>query len=302
MAQAVLKRKIMFDMEIENISQLTDVYSDTFVIRGFEWKFKIEKIVACEEKNQMEDKIGVQLQCNIPDKLNDYMCGALAKIKLVSFKDDKKSTLKCISEVFDKEKTEWYTPSFIGWKELIDNGCARDDTILFEIELRVGRLELADCSSLTIKTIEDEYKGKEVTAKLMQLTLNKIDESFMAAKSSKFKFNGLLWHIDIGRVIKNKQDYLDIILSFDNKSVPDDWSCELSATLNPFVGKSNGKHFVKLTKNRRRGAEITWPRSVGNGTFEIMLKLEVKESTSAALYLVNEVNNDTIKANLKGEI
>lgn len=301
MAQAVLKRKIVFDMEIENVSQLTDVYSDTFVIRGFEWKFKIEKIVACEAKNQMEDKIGVQLQCDIPNELNDYMCGALAKIKLVSLKDDKKSTLKCISEVFDAENVEWPIPFFIGWKELIDNGCVRDDTILFEIELRVGPLERADCSSLTIKTIEDKYKGKDVTAKLIKLTLNKIDESFIAAKSEKFKFNGLLWHIVIGKVVENEQDYLSFMLNFDNKSVPDDWSCELSAMVNPSARKPCGKNFGELTKNSRRGAEIAWPRSVKNGSFEAMLELEVKESTSAALSLVSEVNNDAIKY-FKGEI
>lgn len=53
MARMVLRHKITFDMEVQDIKELESTFSESFVIRGLRWKFKVEKIAALESFNKM---------------------------------------------------------------------------------------------------------------------------------------------------------------------------------------------------------------------------------------------------------
>lgn len=118
----------------------------------------------------MKDVIAVSLRCNIPNRFKDYMCGVQAIIKLVS--SDDKLNYGCMTGVYDSENTNWGLDRFVQWKNLF-----QDDTITFEIELKVGPLENKDCHIM--KTIKDKFEGEEVTGKLMEMVLNRIDDDFV---------------------------------------------------------------------------------------------------------------------------
>lgn len=126
MARIILKDKVTFNMELQNVSQLKQAYSDALVIHGLKWNFKIEKIVANQEKNRRKDTIGVSLHCNIPSEYEDFMCGARAKIKLLSVKDRIKPYHRCLCSIYDANTTSWKCSSFIEWKKLFSNGYVQD--------------------------------------------------------------------------------------------------------------------------------------------------------------------------------
>lgn len=222
MARVILRDKITFNMEIQNIKLLKHEFSDSFVIHGLKWSFGIKKHVACQEENLMEDTISVSLHCNIPNDLKDFMCGARARIKLVSFKDNNNSYWRYIVNVYDSEHTVWGFVPFIEWKELFSNGYVRNDGVVFEIKLEVGPLENKDCSSLIIKTIEDTYGGEEVIEKIIKIILNGIDASFVATKSVKFKFNSSMCQIAIAKYFGIEKDQFLFRLYHNHEQSSDD--------------------------------------------------------------------------------
>lgn len=116
----------MFNMELQNVSQLEAKHeiSQIFNIRGWEWYFRIMKLAVCQRENETEDTICVLLLCDIPNNLKNYMCGARAKIELVS--SNSKSHHGCLSAVYDSENAYWSFDSFIEWKELFKNGYVQD--------------------------------------------------------------------------------------------------------------------------------------------------------------------------------
>lgn len=289
MAQAILENKITFNMRIQNIQQLTHVFSNTFNIRGLEWKFKITKKFACQEKNRMEDSIGVWVYCNIPNKLKDYMCGAQAKIKLVSFDDNRQSHQDCIARVYDLKKANRGISSFITWKKLFANGYVQNDSVLFEMELRVGPLVHQDSNDLMMKTIEDKYEGEKVTEKLMKLILNKVDDDFVAAKSSEFKFDGLLWHVAMVKSFyKNESVFTFRLYCHNEQSSEIDWLYELSTKLKLIPVNTVSAPIEKLKSfkfdrnNENAGVTlIDWSKLEGqfikNDSIEMMVELKVKQ-------------------------
>lgn len=289
MARVVLKDKIMYNMEIQNVSQLAQVCSGTSVISGLEWSFEIEKLVACQEENRVDDTISVSLCSNIPDDRKDYMCGAHAKVTLVSYKNDKQSHRKCISGVFDAENTIWGLDCFIKWKDLFIKGFIQDDTVVFEMELKVGSMEYKGCNSLILKTIEDKYEGEKVTEKLLEIILNRIDDDFVATKSKVITFNGLQWHIVVGKSFKNEKKYFTVTLLCDNEQSSDDWSCELWVTLKMIPVNADSapieKCFnLKFDENNKLSAIMNsteWSalehQFVKRKAIEMMLGLKVKK-------------------------
>lgn len=283
MAQANIRSKIAFDIKIRNVQQLKHVYSNAFVIRGLEWQFKIEKHDAGKEKNRMEDAISVWLYCNIPNKLKGYKCGAQAKIKLVTINDSKKSQQGCISGVYDAENKKKGCSAF-KLNELLTNGYIQDDAILFEIELKVGRLERKNYGSLFIEPIDGKLAEKSI-----KVILSRVDDNFVAAKSVEFNLNSFVWHIVICKWFENKKTYFRLRLYCNKEqSSENDWSCELSTTLklmpvnadsvqNDIFGsfvydKSNGK----MTMYSIEWSELE-KDFVKNGTVRMILALKVKQ-------------------------
>lgn len=288
MARAILEEKITFKTKVQNIQQLTRVFTKAFDIQGLKWKFQIEKKIACQEENRMEDAVAVWLHCDIPNELNDFMCGARAKITLVSFKDSKESKQRCLSKVYNSRTKIWGYHSFIEWEKLFINGFVRDDAVLFKIELKVGRLEHKNFGSLTFTTIEDKYEGEEIVEKLMKLILNKIDDKFVATNSTKFKFNDTMFHIELYEWFHDEQFFFIMDLYCDTEQFPDDWSCELSAKLKFVPANADFvpiKRFKRLqfSKNEKfmSVGMVVWPKLklqfVKNDSIEMMLELKVEQ-------------------------
>lgn len=290
MAQASLMNRIAFNVKIQNMHRLKQVFSNVFDINGMQWKFEVEKIAACYKENRFEDTVGVWLQCIILGNRKDYMCGAQAKIKLVSYKDDENSLQECVCGVYDSENTTWGLKSFIAWKDLFVNGYIQDDTAIFEMELKVGPMEYKGCNSLIMKTIKDKYEGEEVSEKTMKLILNRIDEDFVATKTTKFKFNELLWHVVVTKWFDINRDYFRVELHCDNEQSSNDnnWSCELSVTIKLVAANADDDNSVeecdsfKFNKNENYFSMnvVEWSELekgfVKQSTMEMMLKFKVK--------------------------
>lgn len=292
MTRVVLRHKIAFDMEVQGIKQLKSAFSDAFVIRGLKWKIEIKKQIACQKKNRMEDTVAVWLHCNFPKDFEEYMCGAQAKITLVSFKDNRKSHQACISSVHESKDSPHGLESFIEWKKLFTDGYVRDDTVLFEIELKVGRLEHNDCGSLIITTIEDKFKGETETEKLMKLILNNVDNDFVAAKSAKFKFNDVIWYTECVKWFDGEKDIFEIRLRCDGGKSPANWLCELSAKLKLMAENADSEPVEECHSFDFADSDdlllieiIEWSKLkeqfVKNGTVEMVLELKVENPTTA---------------------
>lgn len=290
MAQVALEDKITFNMKVKNVSQLTHVFSNAFVVHGLKWKLKIEKNVANEEENGTEDKgstLGVWLWCNIPNDRKHCMCAAQAKVKLVSFKDKGDSKRRFAVGIFDSENKGRGFDSFIKWRKLFNNGYVRDDTILFEIELKVGRLEYADYNSLIMKTIGDTYENEKVTEKLIKFTLNGMGDDFVASKSTKIIFYGLPWHTEFSKWFDDERVFFQMELFCDIERTSTDWSCELSVTMKLMpanvdlepVERSNSFNFDGNEKNAIMEL-IEWSeleeQFIRNDAIEMMMELKVQ--------------------------
>lgn len=292
MTRIVLRHKITFDMEIQDIKQLKSAFSDAFVIRGTKWRIEIEKKIPCQEEDRMKDTAAVWLHCNIPEDLKEYMCGAQAKIKLISFKDSKKSHQKCISYVYDSENAIYGFDSFIKWEKLFTNGYVRDDTVLFEIELKVGRLEHKDCGILIIKTIGDKFKGETETGKIIKIILNNVENDFVAAKSASFKFDDMMWHMKCVKWFNGEKDIFEIRLCYDGGKSPEYWSFKLFAKLIIMPVNADSEPFEECCScDFEKSGEylpmetIEWSKLeeqfVRNGRVEMMLELKVENPTTA---------------------
>lgn len=73
----------------------------------------------------------------------------------------------------------------------------------------------------------------EVTEKVIRLNFNNINDDFVATKSSKFEFKGLLWHVVVDKWFEDNKNYLRFRLFYDNKQTCgcDDWCWKLYAKL-----------------------------------------------------------------------
>lgn len=288
MAQAIITDKITFKMKIQNVSQLSLAHTKAFNVHGLKWKFKIEKNIANTGKNRMENTLGVSLDCSIPNDRKYCMCAAQAKMKLVPFKDNSYSVHGYMMGVYDSENTKWGLPSFIEWNKLFSDGYVQDNAVLFEVELKIGPLESKDCNSLTMKTVEDKHKGEKVTQKLMKLILNRVDDDFLATKSTKFIFNDLIWYITAEKWFGCEKELFLVALHYDNEHTSDDWSCELAATLklmpvNPNAELIEISESFKFDKNEEMmligTAEWSYLEQsfIRTSTMEMILELEVKQ-------------------------
>lgn len=121
----------------------------------------------------------------------------------------------------------------------------------------------------------------------MKLILNKIDDKFVATKSTQFEVIGVMWHIEISKWFENEQDYFRFKLFCDNER-SSDWSYELSAKLKLIpvnadfvpIERFESFRFDKSSKTMPVRM-IEWPelelKFVKNDSIEMIVELKVKQ-------------------------
>lgn len=89
-----------------------------------------------QERTANECKsLGVFLQCNGESDTNIWSCNAVAELRLMTFKSDKKPYSRKIKHLFYNKENDWGFSCFLQMSEVLDpvNGYVQDDAILLEV-------------------------------------------------------------------------------------------------------------------------------------------------------------------------
>lgn len=192
--------KIIFNLQIDQISQLEWVESPGGTVQGQPWN-------VCVRKDLRNGKHSLEIHLRSAKRPAPYNWRyvAWAKIKLLSFSDEKNIVEKRFAPcVFKANGNEGGFSSTILWSDLFDSekGYVKDDVINIEIEIEAENQNKINKSKLEIERID---RIKENTcAAVVHLVVSNIN-NLMAVMSTDFVLQNVIWDLTVLKNSSNLQ-------------------------------------------------------------------------------------------------
>lgn len=185
--------EVPFRLTIKKIDELKSIRSSPVIVQDLPWQIELYRREAKDENSI--DTLSIYLHCLSNNKLQ-WFCGAMATVRLQSFKNNRPSLLNAIQPwVFCADELVWSCKGFIRWADLFDanNGYVKNNQIVIDVKISARKFPHINDRSLQYST------NARNSAKLSFQIAHVSD--LMAAATSAFDFSGLQWKI----VVRRKQ-------------------------------------------------------------------------------------------------
>lgn len=210
--------------DVSKISDLDEIHTPEFIVRGIPWKVNVEK-----RYSDGEASLAVFLYCSKKNKTPDWKQPARFSIKLLSFISDLLAVKYCVEPfIYDHTDTGFGAPLLIKWKDLHDfnKGYIKNGTISLDVHVEVADSNEATKSYLICsnfgKRNADDWSAK------YRLTVTNI-RNLMFVRASKTVLRNISYHLAVYKCHwGNLKIYLD---SFEmNGGAPTEISMSIKLT------------------------------------------------------------------------
>lgn len=206
-------------LEIRNISNLTEVFSEIQVIQDIPWKIRLSKTM-----QSTTQWLGVHLYCAKTDTSSNWSNAASATFKLISHENV--NIVESTTDPFAFNITELCVgfTLFIKWNDLIDPAkhFVTNDAIQLDVNIEAADPHEINQSILINKNIQRCCSNDCLVT--FELTVINIS-NLLAVRSTRFILRGLLWDIS---VYKDHSNRLGVRL--DSKMTSNHVSCNVRMT------------------------------------------------------------------------
>lgn len=258
-------------MEVPNISELDEYWSDEVIVREIPWKFKV-----CKQDYDSQLSLCVYLYCEDQSPKKSHL--ASSTVKLLSEKDPIEKVTE--PDIFDNSDLG-SGRGIIPWSDLMDASkgyITENNAINLQMSIKVNDPNDNQASKLQFENLDKCCDEGGLTT--YRLTITNI-ENLMAVKSPQFVLRNMPWQLT---VFQNHLRHLAIRLESNEKS--EGFTCDVIFTMNlkssvNSIELIEVKQFKSYTFHSIAWSDLPWNELLNpeNGFVEndqIVIEIEIK--------------------------